>query len=534
MDNAFSSHRPVVTGLDWMITADHPLAAGAGAEILAAGGNAVDAAVAANLVLCVTRPHMCGPGGDLFALIHRGDSGKLEALNASGRSGGGASLEAFTARGLNAIPPTGILTCTVPGAAAGWADALKRHGTMGLDSLMATAIDYAERGFPVYPELREIILAKAGDLAQSPDAARVFMPGGAAPEVGSLLRQPDLARTLRLIAEQGPAALYRGELGERLIDFNRELGGFLAGEDLAANRPTWGEAIRTGYRGHEIISHPPNSQGIALLMQADILEQFEVSAWSPFHPDLIHAMVEAKKLAFADRNQYVCDPDFHPAPVAQMLDKASAKGRAGLIDQARAAKTRAPRRFTTGGTDTVYLAAVDAEGNAVSWIQSIYQPFGSCLMVPGTGMILQNRGLGFSLDASHPNRLEPGKRPYHTLHPAMIAKDGKPHIVLGTPGADGQTQSIMQIASSLIDFGADAQQAVEAPRWRSEPGGELVLETRFPRATLAELSRKGHMVSSSRDFDGLMGSAQAIFIDRVRGALQAGADPRRQAYAIGR
>ena len=534
MDNAFSAQRPVLMGTEWMITADHPLAARAGAEALAAGGNAIDAAVAANLVLCVVRPHMCGPGGDLFALVYDAGTGRLEALNASGRSGNSADLEAFAARGLQAIPATGILTFTVPGAVAGWAAALERHGSMGLDSLAAAAIGYAEKGFPVYPELRQIILAKADDLAQSPEALRVLMPGGEAPKVGTLLKQPDLGKTLRLIAEQGPDALYRGELGEKLADFSREQGGFIGSEDLAANRPTWGEAIKVGYRGYEIASHPPNSQGIALLMQAGILENFPVSGWPAFHPDLIHTMVEAKKLAFADRNRYVCDPDFHHVPVGRMLDKASAAQRAKFIDPARAMASAEPRRFTTGGTDTVYLAAVDATGNAVSWIQSIYQPFGSCVMLPGTGMILQNRGLGFSLDPKHPNRLEPGKRPYHTLHPALILKHGLPYMVLGTPGADGQTQSIMQIASHLLDFGADVQQAVEAPRWRSEPNGELVMETRFAQATREELAKRGHAVRASQGFDGLMGSSQAILIDRAQGVLQAGADPRRQAYAIGK
>jgi len=531
----FSAHRPVVMGTRWMITADHPLAARAGASILEAGGNAVDAAIAANLVLAVTRPHMCGLGGDLFALIYMAAESKFEALNASGRAPAAATLDVLRAKGLTEMPETGLLTVTVPGAIAGWQAALDKYGSMGLDRLLAAAIDYAQNGFPLYTELRDAIAERLVFLKQSPAAAEIFYHNGQLPQIGKRLTQPRLAESLKMLADQGPDAFYRGPLGEALIALCEADGGLIGPQDLADHCVTWHTPLTTTYRGYEVCTQPPNSQGIALLMQANMLENFDLAATMKFgRTELVHLMVEAKKLAFADRDKYVCDPDFHPVPVDRMLDKAYAKKQIERIDSGKAAAAVAAADFTGAGNDTIFLSVVDGDGNAVSLIQSLFEIFGSCIMVPETGMILHNRGRGFSLDPGHANRLEPGKRPYHTLHPAMILKDGRPCMVLGSPGADGQTQTVIQLITSMLEFGADVQQAVEAPRWRGNPDGTLMLEGRFPAETIAGLEARGHALEVLPDWDDIMGSAQVIMIDRDDGVFQAGADPRRQAYAIGR
>ena len=534
MNKHFQTHRPEVMGSDWMVTADHPLAARAGATVLESGGNAVDAAVAANLVLSVVRPHMCGFGGDLFALVYLDGPGQLRALNASGRAPGQAGIEAFQSRGLDRIPESGVLTGTVPGAVSGWQELLSNYGTMSLDRLLPEAIHYAENGFPVYEELRQAIAFRQPLLERQEAAAGIYCPKGRLPAAGELLVQPQLAKSYRVLAAEGPDGFYQGELGLALVKASREQGGLFSPEDLAGHRADWVEPLSTDYRGLQICTQPPNSQGLALLMQANLLEHFEAAGLGPDRAELIHLMVEAKKLSFADRDRYVCDPAFHDIPLGELLDKDLARRRAGGIDPGQAAENVSPGRFTKGGQDTVYLAVVDGQGNSVSLIQSIYEPFGSCFMVPETGMFLHNRGRGFSLDPDHPNRLEPGKRPFHTLHPAMVLRDGQPLIVLGSPGADGQTQTVIQLIAALIDFQARPQEAVEAPRWRSEADGSLLLEGRFPKAAIQTLSSLGHRVTVLDDYDGVMGSSQVIAIDRERGVLSAGADPRRQAYAIGR
>jgi len=532
--NHFATHRPLLMSTHWMITADHPLAAQAGAAVLETGGNAVDAAIAANLVMTTVRPHMCGIGGDLFMLVHMAAKGTLEALNASGRSPARATLEAYREQGYQSIPETGIHTCTVPGAIAGWQAALEKHGTLGLDTLLARAIPYARDGFPVYPELVGFIEEQRSVLLASGAAGETFLPGGRIPRVGQLLAQPRLAQSYQALIDNGPDVFYKGPLGEALVAHSNALGGFFSLDDLARHTVEWEIPITTDYRGYTIATQPPNSQGIALLMQANMLAHRDFAALSVDSPELVHLMVEAKKLAFADRDAYVCDPAAHPIPVAEMLSRTQAGERVNRIDPDRAAKACAARDFTRGGDDTIYLTVVDADGNAVVLIQSLYEPFGSCVMVPATGMVLHNRGRGFTLDASHPNVLASNKRPYHTLHPAMILKDNQPAILLGTPGADGQTQTNIQLAVDLIDFGADAQQANEAPRWRSNPDGSLMVENRFPEKTIAGLKARGHDVQILEAYAEIMGSSQVIMIDSENGVLKAGADPRRQAYAIGK
>ena len=534
MTDHFATHRPLLMGNDWMITADHPLAVQAGASVLDNGGNAVDAAVAANAVLTVVRPHMCGIGGDLFMLIHTAASQHTTVLNASGRSPIAADLRWYTNAGYSVMPETGIHTCTVPGVLAGWQAALERHGTMGLDTLMGKAVGYAEQGFPVYSELTEATEVRRADLLASGAAGKIFLPGGTVPRLGQRLCQPQLAKTYRALINDGPDAFYKGPLGEFLVNCSNHLGGFFSETDLASHTVEWQAPISTDYRGYTVITQPPNSQGIALLMQANLADQCNLAKLDLHGSELVHFMVEAKKLAFSDRDAYVCDPAVNRIPVARMLSKDQAKMQIGRMDPSRARGDYPPRNFTRGGNDTVYLSVVDSRGNAVALIQSLYELFGSCVMVPETGMLLHNRGCGFSLDASHPNVLAPGKRPYHTLHTAMILKEDLPWLVLGSPGADGQTQTTMQLLVDMIDFGADPQQACEAPRWRSNPDGSLLMERRFPQTTISDLRSKQHTIDLVDDYHEIMGSAQVIRIDRQNGMLMAGADPRKEAYALGK
>ncbi len=531
MSEHFRKFRPLLLGSRWMVTADHPLAVQAAASLLDTGADAVDAAVMANLVMSVVNPHMCGFGGDLFALVYRADDKRIRALDAAGFAPRSASLEAYCERGIQEMPATGIYTCTVPGALAGWQALLADYGTHGLDTLLAKVIPLARDGFPAYDRLLEVIAKKKDQLARSTTAAAIFLRGGRPPRVGDLIRQPQLADSYRLIAEQGPDAFYRGRLGTNLVSHSSDLGGFFAAEDLADYRVIWKEPLQGRYRDFILCTQPPPSQGLALLMQAHILENFDLRSMAPGSADLVHTMVEAKKLAFSERDQFICDPDFHDIPLPDLLARETALEQSGRIgEQAQPQTCRS--RFARAGEDTVYLTVVDDEGNAVVLIQSLFQGFGSCTMVPESGMLLHNRGRGFSMNPSHPNRLEPRKRPYHTLHPLMVLKSDRPYLLLGTPGGDGQTQTNIQLLTALIDFQADVQAAVDAPRWRSQPDGSLLLEDRFPQKTIEQLLKRGHDIRATDSFAPEMGSAQAVYLDSDRGILMGGADSRRMAYGL--
>ena len=520
-------------GTDWMITADHPLAAQAGATVLEAGGNAVDAAVAANLVLTVVRPHMCGLGGDLFALIFDAKGMRIDALNASGRSPYEATRERYISLGHKGIPQDGLFTATVPGALDGWQAMLEKYGTRPLADLSTKAIAYAEKGFPLYPDLVRAIENRSQILAKSNSASRVFLRNGRSPGIGERLVQSDLGRSLRRVASQGRDAFYKGPLGEALCRFSEKSGGLFNERDLLDHSHTWVNPLKINYKEWEVFTQPPNSQGIALLMQMAILANFNPSSLGHNTADYVHLLVEAKKLAFADRDQYVCDPDFHPIPLEMLLSSEQARIQAKRIDLRQASEGVKPRRFSRDGEDTIYLAVVDSKGNAVSLIQSLYEAFGSGVMIPETGIILQNRARGFSFDPNHPNCLGPHKRPYHTLHSAMVLKEGLPYLILGSPGADGQTQTVTQLLMNTLEFKAHVQEAVDAPRFRSNPDGSLFLEARYPSEVVSGLKAKGHRIQIISEWDELMGSSQIIMIHRENGVLMGGADSRRQAYAIG-
>lgn len=533
MTSEFKTHRPLVCGNDWMIVSGSPLASQAGAQILNAGGTAADAAIAANSVLSVVRPHMNGPGGDLFALFYTENTGRVDVLNASGRSPATAGIQALKHKGRKAVPAKGILSATVPGAVQGWWDLHQRYGSMPFESLFRPAVDLAEKGIAVYPELSDMIRMESNSLKQNPDAVSIFFKDGNPLQPGERLIQKDLARSLASIAQKGPGEFYQGGIAKALVKFSEENDGFFTIEDLKHHTSVWSNPVEADYRGFTLFTAPPNSQGISWLIMANILNSFNFINFSHNSADPIHLMVEAKKRAFAVRDRHVCDPDVRPAPIRTLLSQDLTQALIRTLDMKKAALNFFPPEFQSLGEDTVYLAAVDSQGNAVSLIQSLYEGFGSGTVIPGTGIFLHNRGKDFQMEQAHPNCLGPKKRPFHTLSPAMILKNGKLAFVLGTPGADGQPQTLMQVTSNLIDFGADPQEAVEAPRWRSNPDGSLIVESRIPVLVLEELRARGHRIDLKAEFDMICGGAQVIRIDRDNGFLFAGADPRRQAYAIG-
>ena len=533
MKPVFMSHRPAVMGTNWMITSDHPLASQAGAAVLEKGGNAVDAAIAANAALCIVRPHMCGIGGDLFLLLYWAKDRGLNALNASGRSPYRATPEFYTQKGLKQIPAKGILPITVPGTVDGWVTAHEKYGTIPLEHLLQRAIEYGEKGFPIYQELSQVIQEEMGLLRTCPASEKIFLKGGQVPKAGDLLIQKDLAESFREVARGGRDVFYKGKIGRALVSLSERNEGLFSEKDLLDHSSNWVEPLVTTYKGHEIYVMPPNSQGIALLMQANMIENEDLSELGHQTVEFIHFLVEAKKLAFADRDRYVSDPDFNRIPVGRMISKRYGKEQMARIDPNRAASQVSPSDLTSTGEDTVYLAAVDRDGNVVSMINSLYETFGSGMTMEGTGILLHNRGKDFFLDPNHFNGLKPYKRPYHTLSPAMVFKGERPFMALGTPGADGQTQTLMQILIHLIDFGADIQEAIESPRWRSNPGNHLYAEGRFSSQILEGLKAKGHQIEVLPDWSSICGGAQGIVINRKSGVLMGGADPRRQAYVIG-
>jgi len=523
-----------------MVTSPHVAASEAGAAILQAGGSAVDAAIAAAAVLSVIYPHMTSLGGDAFWLIHDARTGAVRSLEAAGRAAAGATLDWFAGRGLREIPVRGIVpaTLTVPGAVDGWCEAHAAYGRLPLATDLAAAVACARDGFPVTERLARWIERSADVLAADPAAARIFLAGGTTAAAGAPVRNPDLARTLERVAE-GRAGFYEGETAREMARHAREHGGFFTERDFAAQRSKWGASIHATYRGVTIHETPPPSQGVSVLQALRLLESWEIGALPFLGPDHVHLLVQAKQIAFHDRDRFVADPDFSPVPIERLLSAAYADERRGLMDRERALPwDRVPSSGSLTG-DTVYVAAVDAEGNAVSLIQSLYFVFGSGVVAGNTGVVLQNRGAYFSLDPAHPNRLEPGKRPLHTLIASLAFKDGRLWQVVGCMGADGQPQIHLQVYTAMIDFGLDIQQAVTAPRWLAgrfalgDARELLNVEGRFAPATVAELARRGHDINRWEDWNELAGHAHGITIDPASGARVGGADPRSDGAAVG-
>jgi gamma-glutamyltranspeptidase/glutathione hydrolase len=524
-----------------MVTGPHALASEAGVEVLKAGGSAVDAAIAASAVLCVVYPHMTSVGGDAFWLVWDAAVGRPRFLDAGGRAARAATIEWFRARGHGEIPVRGVVpgTLTVPGAVDGWCRAHAAYGRVPLGQVLAPAIGYATDGFPVSRRLAAYTEQLADVLAGSADAARIFLPGGRPPAAGARLRNPDLALTLQRVAGLGRDGFYAGETARELCRFAREQGGLFTEEDLARQHGGWGEPLSTTYRGVTIHETPPPTQGVSVLQMLNLLEPDDLRRLPYLGPDHVHALVQAKQIAFHDRDQLVADPDFVPVPVERLLSRAYAAERRRLMDPARALPwDRVPSWGSLTG-DTVWVGAVDAQGNAASLVQSVYFGYGSGVVAGRTGVLLQNRGAYFSLDPTHPNRLTPGKRPLHTLIASLAEREGRLWQVLGCMGADGQPQIHLQCYTAMIDWGLDLQAAIESPRWLAgrfglgEPRDLLNVEGRFPADTLAELVRRGHVVNRWADWHERAGHAHGITLDAATGVLLGAADPRSDGAAIG-
>jgi gamma-glutamyltranspeptidase/glutathione hydrolase len=525
------SMRPDVGGIEAAVTSDHVLASAAGMDVIKRGGNAVDAAITMAAVLTVVRPHMNGVGGDNFMLIRLQKTGEVVALNGSGRAGAKATPAFFQAKGLKDVPSSGILSVSVPGAVRGWADALQKYGTITLSQALQPAIRYAERGFPVSPRLNADINESKKKVAADPELARIFLPNGEAPPVGSLLKQPELAKTLRAIATSGPDVIYKGAIAKQIAQFMDREGGLLTADDLAKHRSTWEKPISTTYLNHPVLAFPPNTQGATLLEMLNLAELAELKPMGRNSADYVHTLVEGAKLAYADRDKYIADPAFSEVPVERLISKEYAADLARrLRDKLKA--NDAPSNANRDGTgDTVFLGVVDKDGNAVSMIQSLFAAFGSGRMVPGTGITLHNRGSLYELDPAHPNVIAPGKRPFHTLCPAMVLNpDRSLMMVVGTPGGDGQPQTLVQVITNVLQFGLTPQQAVEAARFRWYGRERLGVEPGIAADVREALAKRGHQVQVQEPSEEF-GGAQVILVTSTGGRI-AGADPRREAYAI--
>ncbi|HTZ75380.1 MAG TPA: gamma-glutamyltransferase [Candidatus Aquilonibacter sp.] len=530
-----SQYRSMVISRSGIVAAESPLAAQAGADILAEGGNAVDAAVATNAVMGVVEPMMNGMGGDLFAIVYDAKTGKLYGINASGWAPAGTSIEYLRAKGITSeMPLYGIQPVTVPGAVDGWAKLLSRFGTKNFADVLAPAIYFAREGFPV-PEWDAAYWADSVPLLEKDrNASATFLLDGHSPTVGQVFKNPGLAHSLELVASGGRDAYYQGEIAKAIVAYSSRLGGTLSPADFADYSSEWVEPISTTYRGWTIYELPPNGQGIAALEMLNIMEKFRLAQYGHNSVDALHVMIEAKKLAYADLYRYVADPRFSPVPVSGMLSKQYAAQRAELIDMAKANCDVPPGRpsFSANG-DTTYLTVVDRDGNMVSLIQSNYQAFGSGLVADGTGFVLQDRGALFSLDPNSPNALAGRKRPLHTILPGFMT-DGKRRISFGIMGGFNQAQAHAQFVSNVVDFGMNIQAAMEAARFTklTFSGCDLEIEDRVPADVRAGLEKRGHILKVDGDFASSVGGGQAVERDIATGVNFGASDPRKDGEAI--
>lgn len=537
----FDTGRPVTMGPNGMVTSPHSLASQAGVDVLRAGGSAVDAAIAVSSVLSVVYPHMTGLGGDAFWLIHDAKTGSVRYLDGGGRAAASASLDAFAQRGLTEIPFRGILpaTVTTPGAVASWGEAHRAYGRLPLARSLESAIGYAQSGFPVTARLSGWIEQVVSDLQPHAETMAIFMPAGKVPAPGSKLTNPDLANTLRAIASDGVDGFYRGAVGRELARFSAEKGGLFTEADLGSQTARWGEPLKGQYRDLVLYETPAPTQGFSVLEMLNLLEPFELHKREFQGPDMVHLMVQAKQLAYHDRDNFLGDPAFVSVPMDKLISKAYADERRPIIDPKHALPWDKVPSYGSLTGDTVYIATVDAQGNAVSLIHSLYGVFGSAVVAGGTGVVLQNRGAYFTLDPAHPNRLEPGKTPLHTLIASIGFRNDRLWSVVGCMGADGQPQIHLQTYINLIDFGLDIQQALESPRWLSGrfglggPRDTLHIEARFPKATIDTLEQRGHLVERWDNWNELAGHAHGIVIDPHSGMRLGGSDPRSDGAAIG-
>src|SRR5918996_5202745 len=555
-------------GRNGMVCSGHPLASQAGIAMLQKGGNAVDAAIATAAALNVVEPLMSGIGGDGFIMVYWKEADRIAVSNGTGAAPYAAARERYLPQG---IPMKDILSVSVPGLVHSWLDAHEKYGALSLAEVLASAIDLADNGFPVSHVLSRAI-ASDSLLCEFPTSRAVFAPNGKPLRPGEILYQKDLARTFRAIIEGGRDAFYRGEIARAIVQFSQEQGGLLTMKDLADCRARWQEPISTTYHGHTVYEAPPNSSGHVLLQELNLVEQFDLKSLGCNTAESIHLMVEAKKLAFMDREAYVADPDYVDVPVEALISKEYARERARLIDPERAASVVAPGdpwQYQPGGRqskaapprsgisqeqeDTTCFVVVDRWGNAVCQLQSLQSGWGSSLIAGDTGILLNDRMTYWHLEEDHVDCLQPGKRVRHTMNPVMVFREGplsgngaprQLALVCGTPGADTQVQTNLQVITHVLDFGMTVAEAVEAPRWRNTQSptesniphvcnDELLMESRFSEQALAGLSRRGHTLNMLEPWDGVTGREMMVQVDRGSGVLHGAADPRHDGYVVG-
>ena len=534
--------RSVVVARHGIVATSHPLAAEAGLDILKAGGNAADAAIAVNAMLGVVEPMSCGIGGDMFAIYWDNATGKLYGLNASGRSPLKISRQLFADRQIDQIPLEGLLSWSIPGCVSGWSELNGRFGSRPLKQLLAASIQTADEGFPVTEVIASYWKSAEKPLANWPDSASTFLVDGKrAPRFGEIFTNPRLARSYQLIAEQGPDAFYRGSIAKRIVAFSEQNDGLLSMKDFRSHRAEWVEPVSTSYRGYDVWELPPNGQGIAALEMLNVLQQHDVASMGPGSADFIHLLVEAKKLAFADRARYYADPAFGDLPTEALISKEYGIEQNKRIDMKRAADDVPAGDPQLQKGDTVYLTVIDKDRNCCSFIQSNYYGFGSKVTPADVGFVMQNRGALFALDDQHLNRLEPGKRPFHTIIPAMVTRDGKPFFCFGVMGGDMQPQGHVQLLVNVIDFGMNVQAAGDAARVRhvgsaSPTGltakgvGVVTVESGIAEQVIEQLTSRGHKVKRSGSG---FGGYQGILIDHENGVLHGATESRKDGAAVG-
>lgn len=535
--------RSLVTAKKAMACTSDPRATQAAVEVLKQGGNAIDAAIAANAALGVVEPMSCGIGGDLFCIVWDAKTRSLHGLNASGRSPLQLNRQKLADQAVTELPLRGPLTWTVPGCVAGWLDMHNKFGKLPVPDLLQPAIRLADEGFAVSPVIAGFWNSAAPRLLNYPDSAQTFLLAGTkAPALGQVFRNPNLARTYRTLARDGLSSYYSGPIAEQIVQFSQKHGGFFSKQDFLQHKNDWVPLISTTYRDYQVWQIPPNGQGLAVLQMLNILSQFDIASMGWGSAQYSHLLIEAKKLAYADRARYYADMSFENVPVAELNSPEYAKSQAARIDTSLAARNVAAGDIKLRQGDTVYLCVVDEDRNCCSLIQSNFHGFGS-MMVPGDlGFALQNRGNLFSLDETHPNRLEPGKRPFHTIIPAMVTRDGKPVFVFGVMGGDMQPQGQVQILVNWLDFGMNIQMAGDAARIRHEgsatptsipetpPGGTVYVESGLPASTVEQLKAAGHEVVRARSS---MGGYQGILIDHEYGTLQGATESRNDGLSLG-
>ncbi len=513
------------------VTAGHPLAAEAGLAVLQSGGLAMDAAITAAAVLAVARPHMNGVGGDMFLLYHDSATRLTYALNGSGKSGSAKTLKELKADGLESMPHSGPMSVSVPGAVGAWSEGLRRFGTISFAQALEPAYQLALAGLPVSERLASDISAAEAILREEEEAARIFLPGGSPPQPGDILARPDLAETLLTLQEKGAEEMYTGALGRKVVRFIQDRGGLVRLNDMANYLPEWTQPLTGRYQGFEVQVVPPNSQGVTLLEELALLQHHDLEALGHNSPDYLHTVSEAIRLAFLDRDREVADPRAMRVTTEELLEPARIRSLANTIAPAG----RAPSIEVETNADnpnTVYVIAVDQYGNVVSLIQSLFATFGSGLVVPETGIVLQNRGSLFRFDEDHPNVFAPRRRPFHTLCPVIVTSNDRPWLAVGTPGGDGQTHTLTQVINNIVLFGMTPQEAIDAPRLRRLNDGSLAIEEAVPQEVRDALEGRGYTVHPRSGLTAEFGGAQAVLVDQISGRRRAGADRRREGWAV--